>query len=110
MESIQPDFQIANSFLSETGQLDLKGRMLKIVKMMENRIFRMPDLKSPKMVKMMDLGIFRMPVLKSTKMVKMKENRIFRQSQQPSGPGYPRKHQKRMEMNQQGTSRTTFGC
>ena len=70
----------------------------------------MPGLKSPKMVKNMDFRIFRMPGLKNPKIVKIMDFRIFRESQKPSGPGYPRKHQKRINISQKGTSRTTFGC
>ena len=77
---------------------------------MENRHFRMTDWKSPQMVKMMDFRIFRMPGLKRPKMVNMMNFRNFRRSQKPSGPGYPRRHQKRTKMGPKGSSRTTFGC
>ena len=50
----------------------------KIVKMIENRNFRMPDLKSPAIVKMMDFRIFRMPGLKCPQIVKIMYFRIFR--------------------------------
>ena len=50
-----------------------------------------------------------MPGLKCTKMIKAMGGRIFRRSQKPSGPGYIRKHQKRINMGQKGIFRTTSG-
>ena len=65
--------------------------MSKVVKITDFRIFRVSDLKCPKMIEMMDFS-------------------FFWSSQKPSGPRYPRKHQKRIEVSQKGTSRIAFGC
>ena len=70
----------------------------------------MHDLKCPKIVKIMDFWILRMPDLKSPKIVEIMDFRNFRRSLKPSGPGYPTKHQKRDNMSQKGTSRTTSEC
>ena len=58
----------------------------------------------------MDFRKFRMLDLRCTEIVEIFNFRIFRRSQKPSGPGYPRKHCKRFNMDQKGTSRTTLGC